>query len=149
MKPDAFRDQVVIVTGASAGIGKALAQQLASQGARVTIAARRAERLEQIAADCHALGGEVVHAAQMNKDGVPRGVEHGQDMYTNRMMSHERCAEITLAAAYNRRREVLMGPGPLAVWLKLLAPGFLDWAMVKFFLEPAIRRAGAGTIDAK
>ena len=45
MKADAFRDQVVIVTGASAGIGKALALQLAHQGAKVAIAARRAERV--------------------------------------------------------------------------------------------------------
>ena len=34
MKTDAFRDQVIIVTGASAGIGKSLALLLASQGAR-------------------------------------------------------------------------------------------------------------------
>ena len=56
MKADAFRGQAVIVTGASAGIGKALALQLARQGARVAIAARRAERLEQVAADGRALG---------------------------------------------------------------------------------------------
>jgi short-subunit dehydrogenase len=83
------------------------------------------------------------HAAQLNKDGVPRGAARGQDMYTKGMMSAERCAEITLTAAYNRRREVLMGPGALAVWLKVIAPGLLDWAAIKFFLEPAIRRARA------
>jgi short-subunit dehydrogenase len=83
------------------------------------------------------------HAAQLNKDGVSRGAERGTDMYTAKTMSAERCAEITLRAAYSRRREVLMGPGMLAVWLKVIAPGFLDWLAVKVFLEPAIRRASA------
>jgi short-subunit dehydrogenase len=282
MKLDAFRGQVVIVTGASAGIGKSLALQLASQGAKVAIAARRAERLEQVADECRARGGEVLvaptdvsdeiqckalvektivtfgrldmlinnaglaasalfdefpdlqlfrhtmdvnfygavyctyyalphlkqskgrivaissmggkaaipfntpyisskyamhgfydalrmelyqhgvsatvicpywvvtefHEAQMNKDGVPRG-SRGRAIYTNKMMTAERCAEVTLRAAYKRRREVLMGPGALAVWLKLLAPGFLDWLSVKMFLEPVIRRAKAGKIEVK
>ena len=35
MNAEAFRGQVVIVTGASAGIGKALALQLARQGAKL------------------------------------------------------------------------------------------------------------------
>jgi len=277
MKVDAIRGQVVIITGASAGIGKALALQLARQGAKVAIAARRAERLEEVAAECRALGAEALvvptdvsdeaqckalvektvaafgrldmlinnaglavsalfddfpdlnlfryavavnfygqvyctyyalpylkqtkgrivavsslggkaaipyntpycaskfaldgfydslrmelsqsgvsvtvtypwwvvtefHTAQLNKDGVPRGEQRGQDMYSSRMMSADRCAEITLQAAYKRRRELLMGPGALAVWLKALAPRFLDWLVYKVFLEPAIRRARA------
>jgi len=277
MKLDAFRGQVVIITGASAGIGRALAQQLARQGAKVTIAARRAERLEEVAATFRSLGAEVLvvptdvsdetqckalventvaafgtldmlinnaglavtalfdeftdlnlfrhtmgvnfygavnctyyalpylkqtkgrivaisslggktaipyntpycaskyslhgfydslrmelyqhgvsitmicpwwvatefHASQLNKDGVPHGAARGQAMYTSKTMSAERCAKITLSAAYKRRREVLMGPGSLVVWLKVLAPRFLDWLTVKVFLEPVIRRARA------
>lgn len=277
MKPDTFRDQVVIVTGASAGIGKALALQLADQGAKVTLAARRAERLEQLAIECRQRGGEVLvvptditnetqcktlvektiaafgrldmlinnagmavvalfdqlpdlhlfkytvdvnfigsvhctyyalpylkqsrgrivaissmggkaaipyntlyiaskyalhgfyeslrmelathgvsitvicpwwvatefHEAQLNKEGMPRG-ERGRTIYTRRTMNADRCAEITLDAAIKRRREILMGPGILAVWLKALSPGLLDWMAVKMVLEPAIRRARAG-----
>jgi NAD(P)-dependent dehydrogenase (short-subunit alcohol dehydrogenase family) len=60
MKKDAYRGQVVIITGASAGIGKALALQLAHQGAIVAITVRRAERLEQVIAECLALGTEVL-----------------------------------------------------------------------------------------
>src|SRR5512138_1686779 len=60
MKADAFRDQVVIVTGASAGIGRALALLLASQRAKVTIAARRADRLEEVAVECRNRGGQVL-----------------------------------------------------------------------------------------
>lgn len=281
MSAYAFRGRAVIVTGASAGIGKALACRLASQGARVAIAARRMERLEQVAAQCRELGGEALvlptdvgdetqcralvektvatfgrldmlvnnaglavsalfaefpdlalfrhtmdvnfngqvdctyyaiphlketrgrivaisslggitaipyntpycaskhglhgfydslrmelkqhgvsvtvvcpfwvatefHAAQMYKDGTPRGEERGRDMYTARTMSADRCAEITLQAAEKRRREVLMGPGKLAAWLKAVAPGVLDWLAIEVFLKPAIRRAQAAQKD--
>ena len=58
MDHNPFRDQVVIITGPSAGIGRSLALQLAGQGAMVVLAARRAERLEAVAAECRALGGE-------------------------------------------------------------------------------------------
>jgi NAD(P)-dependent dehydrogenase (short-subunit alcohol dehydrogenase family) len=60
MQPEAFHDKVVIVTGASAGIGKSMALQLASQGAKVVLAARRADRLEQVAVECRQHGGEAL-----------------------------------------------------------------------------------------
>lgn len=39
---------VVVITGASSGIGKALAEQLSQRGARLVLAARRGERLEEL-----------------------------------------------------------------------------------------------------
>jgi short-subunit dehydrogenase len=60
MTSNPFFDKVVIVTGASAGIGKSLALQLAVQGAKVVLAARRMERLEQVAEECRLFGGEVL-----------------------------------------------------------------------------------------
>lgn len=280
MKRGAFHDQVVIVTGASAGIGRSLSLLLASQCAKVVIAARRVKRLEQIAEQCHMFCGEVLvaptdigdeaqckalidktiatygrlnmlinnagmaasalfdefpdlclfkhtmdvnfygavhctyyalpylkqtrgriiavsslggktaipyntpycsskyalhgfydslrmelyktgvsctvvcpswvatefHESQLNKDGVPRGAR-GRAYYTKKTMTSDRCAQIILNAAHKRRREVLMGPGALAAWLKLIAPGFLDWFAVKIFLGAAIRRAKAGKIE--
>lgn len=280
MKSNAFHDQVVIVTGASSGIGKSLALLLVSQCAKVVIAARRSERLEEIARQCRLFCGDVLviptdvsneaqckaliektiatygrldmlvnnaglaasalfdeypdlclfkhtvdvnfygavyctyhalphlkrtrgrivavssvggkaaipyntpycaskyamhgfydslrmeltqhgvsctvvcpwwvvtefHESQMDKDGKPRG-ERGRALYSKRMMTADRCAEIILTAAHKRRREVLLGPGTLATWLKVIAPGLLDWLAVKVFLESAIERAKVGRIE--
>jgi short-subunit dehydrogenase len=279
MKTSFFKDQVAIITGASAGIGKALALQLAEQGARVVIAARRMERLEQVADECRQRGGTAYavstdvadetqcsaliertiaefgridilinnaglaasslfdefpdlnlfrhtvdvnffgavnctyyalpylkqtkgriiaisslggiaampyntpycaskfalhgffealrmelwksgvsvtvvcpwwvatefHEAQMDKNGIPRGSK-GRAYYNETTMTAERCAEITLKAAYQRKREILMGPGKLAVWLRAIAPGFLDWITVKVFVESLVRRARSAKI---
>jgi len=49
--------QVALVTGASSGLGYRFAKVLASQGAKVAIAARRLDRLEALAAEIKAAGG--------------------------------------------------------------------------------------------
>ena len=60
MKAGAFQNQVVIITGASSGIGKSLALLLADQGAKMAIAARRANRLEQVATECRSRGSRML-----------------------------------------------------------------------------------------
>lgn len=280
MNASAFRNQSVIITGASAGIGRSLALLLARQGAKLVLAARRADRLDQLAAECQQLGAQALaiptdvaqeaqcsgliertvaafggidvlinnagmaasalfadypdlrlfkytldvnfygavycsyyalpylktrrgrivavsslggkvtvpyntpycsskfamhgfyealrtevapdgvsctiicpwwvatefHEAQLDQNGLPRG-PRGRAYYTRKTMTSDRCAQIVLEATSKRRREVLMGPGHFAVWLRLLAPGLLDWLTVKVFLEPAARRARAAQAE--
>jgi short-subunit dehydrogenase len=56
----ALTDRVAVVTGASTGIGAGLAAMLAAEGARVVLAARRADALEQVARAIREAGGVAV-----------------------------------------------------------------------------------------
>jgi NAD(P)-dependent dehydrogenase (short-subunit alcohol dehydrogenase family) len=55
-----LKDRIAIVTGASSGIGAAIAKALAGEGMAVVIAARRPGKLQEVADDIAAVGGAVL-----------------------------------------------------------------------------------------
>ncbi len=58
-----YQGQSVFITGASAGIGAALAEAFAQQGARVALAARRMEKIESLARRIESAGGKSLAVA--------------------------------------------------------------------------------------
>ncbi len=59
---DGLKDKVVVITGASSGIGEATALLLAARGAKVVLGARRADRLEVLTERIVQAGGEVIYS---------------------------------------------------------------------------------------
>jgi len=53
-------DQVAVVTGGGTGIGEGIAKVYADAGAKVVVAARRAEHIDRVASEINASGGEAI-----------------------------------------------------------------------------------------
>jgi short-subunit dehydrogenase len=273
MNADTYREKTVIVTGASSGIGKALALRLADEGAWLALAARNAQRLDALAVECQRRGGKAIaiptdvadesqcrtliqhthtaygridmvannagidvlskledlpdlhlfkqvidvnfygtvyctyyalpylketsgrivnisslggmlaiplntsyvaskfamigfsdslrmelaktgvsvtvicpywvvtefHERLLDKNGQPKGPS-GRAIYTQKMMTADQCAQLVLKAARQRKRQVVMRPGRLVIWLKLIAPGLTDRLIISAFLRPVAKR---------
>ncbi|MFD5728368.1 SDR family oxidoreductase [Streptomyces sp. NPDC058368] len=63
MQYETLADRTAVITGAASGMGAATARLLAAQGVRVALLARRAERLEELAAKITADGGRALAVA--------------------------------------------------------------------------------------
>ena len=274
MKTNSFKEYVVVVTGASSGIGKALSLQLADEGAFLSLAARDSKRLDSLVGECQKRGGSAIavptdvadegqcqnlieqtiqkfgridmlvnnagfsvaskfdelsslelhkrvmdvnfngivhctyyalphlrascgrvvnvcslggkfaipyntsyiaskyavtgfsdslrmelrksgvsvtvifpywvitefHERLLDKNGRPRG-KKGRAIYTEKMMTAEQCAQIIIDAAKKRKREVVMWPGPLVCWMKLIAPRLLDKVIVDKMFRPIVEKS--------
>ena len=96
-----FKDNVVILTGASTGIGEAMAYELAGQGAWLALAARNTVRLEEVAAACRTRGGRALVVATDVTD-------------------EEQCRDLVAqTVAEYGRLDTLINNAGLSMWMKL------------------------------
>ncbi|WP_173917186.1 SDR family oxidoreductase [Halobacillus sp. Marseille-Q1614] len=81
-----LKDKVVIITGASSGIGEETAKELSSKGAKLVLAARREERLKEIADDLNNNEGDAVYK--------PTDVTSSEEMEELAKFAHEKYGQI-------------------------------------------------------
>ncbi len=80
---DPINGKVIVITGASSGLGEAAARHLSAQGASVVLGARRAERIEALATELAAGGGKALAVVTdvTHSDQVKRLVDAAVERY--------------------------------------------------------------------
>lgn len=123
----------VLVTGASSGIGAALAVQLAERGARVGLVARRADRLQAVRDQCRAAGAEA-HTWVTDLEDVEAGVAMAEDAW-DRFDGID--VLVNNAAIPKRRRVTELSPAELEQVMRVnfFAPARLTMALLPKMVE--------------
>jgi short-subunit dehydrogenase len=135
----ALAGQVVIVTGASAGIGEATARRLACTGARVVITARRLERLEALARELDPTGANVLALAGDITSDADRKI-----LVASALEKFSRIDALVNNAGYGTRGPVEMAPVEL-IRQNYETNVFSLVALTQLVL-PGMRERGSGCI---
>lgn len=134
-----YRDQVAVVTGASSGIGEALARELARRGAALALVARRQARLEALAKEIEVAGGRAsVHPCDVSE---PEAVEA-----TARDVLARWGRVDLLVNDAGSARHVLFQDQELADVAQLLRTNVLGAAAWILQVLPSMRERGRGAI---
>lgn len=97
MRKKPVNEQVVVVTGASSGVGRAVARETGRRGARVVVAARNGEALDNAVSEVEAYGSQAhaVVADLAGEDDCARVVEEAVDRF-GRIDSFVRCQMVSV-----------------------------------------------------
>ena len=140
-KRDRVRNRIIMVTGASSGIGEAVARQLARRGATVLLVARSAETLEMIRKEIAEEGGTAyVHPANLTDlDDVERlvGEVLGQ---------HKRVDVLVNNAGMSIRRSVALSYERMHDYQRTMQLNYFGAVRLVRGLLPGMRERGYGHI---
>lgn len=134
-----LQDKIAIVTGASSGIGRAAAVLFAREGARVVLAARRREVLQQVADEIAQFGGQAAACAgDVRDEGFARELVAQAERWGG------------LDVAFNNAGTITgLGPTPelaLADWDEALQVNLTSAFVHAKHQLAAMRRRGAGSL---
>lgn len=132
--------KIVIVTGASRGIGEAIAARMAEAGAKLVIASRKQDALDAVAADLRANGAEVLAVAAHNGDKaalinlVEKTVQHygGVDIVVNNAATNPHFGPVLEAQD--------------SMWQKTLEVNLLGSFWLAQAVVPHMQKRGGGKI---
>lgn len=132
-------DHVVIITGASSGIGGATARRLARAGARLVISARRADRLEALVRDLDSAGPRVLAVAADVTDESDR-----RRLVDEALQRHGHIDALVNNAGYGTRGPVEMVPVDLI--RRNFETNLFALVALTQLVVPHLRARGAGRI---
>lgn len=137
-----YKDKTVLVTGASAGIGKEMALQLAARGAHLVLVARREERLRALADEImakHGMAVEVVATDLKEPDAAARLYERlrGRKLQVDVLVNN---AGIGLQRSFAE-----CSPERLRDLLRLNIEALVD--LTRCFLPPMLERGEGGVLN--
>ena len=131
--------KVALITGASSGIGEATAVALANEGAAVALAARRGDRLSDLAERIEKDGGKA----------LPVEIDVSDHARVEAMISEVTGSLGGLHILVNNAGVMLLGPvdgGPLEEWRTMVDVNILGLLYCTREAMPAIRDSGGGHI---
>jgi NAD(P)-dependent dehydrogenase (short-subunit alcohol dehydrogenase family) len=133
--------RVVLVTGASYGIGEATAERLAQAGATVLLVARSADKLEQVAARIRGSGGVAqAYAADLAK---PESVEQ---LVTRVLAEHGGVDVVVNNAGKSIRRSIALSYDRFHDFQRTIDVNYLGPVKLLLSLLPSMRARGRGHI---
>lgn len=130
-----LKDKVALVTGASRGIGRAIAKGLATEGAKLVIAARGQEALDEAADELEAAGADALAiSCDVSDDAAVRDL-------VKAALNHFGCIDVLVSNA-----SALAVGGKRADWDQSLSVDLMGAVRLVDAVLPGMRAQGSGSI---
>ncbi len=133
--------KIVLITGASFGIGEATAKRMASAGATVLLVARSADKLEQVAATIRAAGGTAyTYTADLSEP------EHAKTLIADVLREHGHVDVLINNAGKSIRRSIALSVDRFRDFERTMAINYLGPVQLVLALLPSMQARKQGHI---